>query len=178
VWSRVRNDTEDINFNAAQGNDFGAEWADGINDRRHHVTVRGVWGPLERLSVSGIFDWQTGTPINRVAYFRDLDGSGAIFGNGFIGNHDRFTEVARNAERLPASWTVDGSADWSLPFDAGTVALRAEVFNLWNRTNYSGFANGIPGGGPRTQVGRAGDPITFTTAAPPRQFQLSARWAF
>lgn len=178
VWSRVQNDTEDINFNATQGNNFEAEWADGVNDRRHHVTLRTVWAPLETLHLSGILDWQTGTPINRVAYFRDLDGSGAIFGNGFIGNHDRFAGVARNAERLPDSWTIDGSVDWILPIDAGTVALRAEAFNVLNRTNYSGFANGIPGGGPRTQVGRPDDPIDFTTAAPPRQFQLSARWAF
>lgn len=178
VWSRVRNDTEDINFNAAQGNDFSAEWADGINDRRHHVTLRSVWEPVEQLSISGIFDWQSGTPANRVAHFRDLDGSGGIFGNGFIGNHDRFAGVARNAERLPASWTLDGSADWRLPVASSDVGLRLEVFNLLNRTNYSGFANGIPGGGPRTQMGRPGDSITFTTAAPPRQFQLSARWAF
>lgn len=178
VWSQVRNDTEDINFNAASGNDFDAEWADGINDRRHHVTLRTVWRPLSQLTVGGILDWQTGTPVNRVAYFRDLDGSGAIFGNGFVGNHDRFPGVPRNGERLPSSWTLNGSAAWTPAVAGGRLALRVEGFNLLNRTNLSGFANGIPGGGPRTQVGRPGDPMTFTTAAPPRQFQLSAQWSF
>jgi hypothetical protein len=178
VLSRARNDTEDINFNASFGNDFHAEWADAINDRRHHLTLRGLWEPLDRFSVAGIFDFQTGTPVNRVAYFRDLDGSGPIFGNGFVGNHDRFAGVKRNAERLPHSWTLNGSLSWTPGLGGDALALRVEGFNLLNRTNYSGFANGIPGGGPRTQVGRPGDPMVFTTAAPPRQFQLSAGWAW
>lgn len=178
VWSRAENDTEDINFNAAIGNDFAAEWADAINDRRHRVTLRGVWEPMMGVTVAGVADWQTGTPINRVAGFRDLDGSGQIFGNGFIGNHDRYPGVARNTDRLPDAWTLDASVEWRPPVAGRELAVRGEVFNVLNRTNYSGFANGIPGGGPRTQVGRPGDPIVYTTAAPPRQFQLSARWAF
>ena len=97
VWSRARNNTEDINFNATQGNDFDAEWADAINDRRHRVAVRATWTGIERLALSGIADWQTGQPINRVAFFRDLDGSGDTFGNGFLGNQDRFFGVGRNA---------------------------------------------------------------------------------
>jgi len=176
VLSRTRNDTEDINFNAASGNDFDAEWAEGLNDRRHHVTVRGLWEPLDHLQLGGIFDLQTGTPANRVAFFRDLDGSGGIFGEGFVGNYDRLQGVKRNAERLPKAWTLNGSVSWGQPIPGGVLSVRAEGFNLLNRTNYTGFANGIPGGGPRTQVGRPGDPFTYTTAAPPRQFQFSIRW--
>lgn len=178
IWSRTRNDTEDINFNAARANDFGAEWADAINDRRHRVSVRGVWSATGRLRLSGIADYQTGTPINRVAYFRDLDGSGAIYGNGFIGNHDRFPGVPRNAERLPSAFRLDLGAAYALPLPAGPLELRAELFNALNGTIYSGFANGIPGGGPRTQVGRPGDPVVYTAAAPRRQLQVAARWRF
>jgi len=177
VWSRSQNDTEDINFNAATGNDFDEEWANGINDRRHHVTLRGVWELSDRVRVSGIFDLQTGTPVNRIAYFRDLDGSGAIFGNGFVGNHDRFPGVERNGERLPTSLTLDSSVAWTPALGGGVLSIRAEGFNLLNRTNYTGFANGIPGGGPRTQSGHPGDPFVYTTAAPPRQFQFSVQWA-
>jgi phosphatidylglycerophosphate synthase len=178
VWSRMRNDTEDINFHATQGNDFDAEWADAVNDRRHRVNVRLVWSPLDALEVAGVVDWQTGTPVNRVAFFRDLDGSGAIFGNGFIGNHDRFVGVPRNGERLPAAWTLDASVAWWAGLGPGRLGLRVDGFNLLDRTNLSGFVNGIPGGGPRTQVGRPGDPMEFAAAAPPRQVQLSATWRF
>jgi hypothetical protein len=178
VLSRSQNDTEDINFNAVTANDFDAEWATGINDRRHHVTLRGVWEPRNRLRFSGIFDMQTGTPANRIAHFRDLDGSGGIFGEGFVGNFDRFPGVDRNDERLPMAWTLNGSVAWTPNLGSGVLSVRAEGFNLLNRTNYTGFANGIPGGGPRTQVGRSGDPFTYTTAAPPRQFQFSVQWAF
>ena len=181
--SRTRNDTEDINFHATRGNDFAAEWADAVNDRRHHLTLRSVWvpaatGALARLRLGGVADYQSGAPMNRVAFFRDLDGSGPIFGNGFLGNHDRFPGVPRNGERLPGAFRLDGSASYGVPLGTGTLDIRVEAFNVLNASLKTGFANGIPGGGPRTQVGRPGDPVVFTTAAPPRQFQLSARWHF
>jgi outer membrane receptor protein involved in Fe transport len=178
VWSRARNDTEDINFNAASGNDFDAEWADAINDRRHRLTIRGFYTLAGRVRLAAVGDYQTGTPINRVAHFRDLDGSGVIFGNGFVGNHDRFPGVPRNGERLPDAFRVDASAAYAVPLGRGQVDGRIDIFNMLNSTQRTGFANGIPGGGPRTQVGRPGDPIVFTTAAPPRQVQLSVRYAF
>jgi hypothetical protein len=178
VWSRAQNDTEDINFNATQGNDFAAEWADAINDRRHHLTLRASFTFLERLRLGGIADYQTGTPINRVAFFRDLNGSGPIFGNGFVGNHDRFPGVPRNGERLPNTFQLAASAAFLLPLQGAPLELRADLFNLLNSRIISGFANGIPGGGPRTQVGWPGDPVEFTTGGPPRQLQLSARYVF
>lgn len=184
-WSvtRTRNDTEDLNFHATKGNDFDAEWADAVNDRRHHLTLRTTWNPqtqgaASRLHMGFVADYQTGTPINRLAFFRDLDGSGPIFGNGFLGNHDRFPGVPRNGERLPAAFRIDGSLGTGFGLWGGTLDVRIEGFNLLNSTLQTGFANGIPGGGPRTQVGRPGDPIVYTTAAPPRQFQLSGRWHF
>lgn len=183
VWSRTRNDTEDINFHATQANRFDDEWADAINDRRHHLTLRSHWRPAaqgwaSRLFVGGVADFQTGTPVNRIAFFRDLDGSGPIFGNGFLGNHDRFAGVPRNGERLPHAFRVDGSMGYAIPLPTGSLETRLEIFNVLNSTLKTGFANGIPGGGPRTQVGRPGDPLVFSTAAPPRQFQITARWAF
>jgi hypothetical protein len=178
VWSRARNDTEDINFNAASGNDFAAEWADAVNDRRHRLTIRGFYTLAQRLRLAAVGDYQTGTPINRVAHFRDLDGSGIIFGNGFVGNHDRFPGVPRNGERLPDAFRLDASAAYVVPLGRGQIDARVDVFNILNSTLRTGFANGLPGGGPRTQVGRPGDPVAYTTAAPPRQVQLSVRYAF
>ncbi|MEX2180214.1 MAG: TonB-dependent receptor plug domain-containing protein [Gemmatimonadaceae bacterium] len=180
VWSRSRNDTEDINFNATQGNRFDLEWADAVNDRRHKITARATYTAVPRLTVAGIGDYQTGTPINRIAHFRDLDGSGDTFGNGFLGNHDRFHGVPRNGERLPDAFLMHASVSYALPFSGSRRALelRADAFNLFNSVNVSGVANGIPGGGTRTQVGRPGDPVVVNNAGAPRQIQFSARYAF
>ncbi len=178
VWARARNNTEDINFNATQGNAFDAEWADAVNDRRHRVAVRATWTGLKHLALSGIADWQTGQPINRVANFRDLDGSGDTFGNGFLGNQDRFFGVGRNSERLPSALFTSASASYQLDVGSQGIELRADVFNLFNSVNAGGYANGLPGGGTRTQLGRPGDPIVVSAVAPPRQLQFSARWLF
>ena len=177
--SRARNNTEDINFNATQGNNFDAEWGDAVNDRRHKFSLRAVYTGVRRLSLSTVFDVQSGTPINRIAgfcgaSFCDLDGSGDTFGNGFIGNQDRFFGVGRNSERLPAATLVNVGAGYAL----GPVQVRGDVFNIFNTRNVSGYANGLPGGGARTQVGRPGDAVVFPSAAPARQVQFSAHYAF
>ena len=177
--SRARNNTEDINFNATQGNDFEAEWADAVNDRRHKLSLRAVYSGVTHLSLSGVFDVQSGTPINRIAGFCgasycDLDGSGDTFGNGFLGNQDRFYGVQRNGERLPAATLLSLGAGYLL----GHVELRGDVFNVFNTRNVSGYANGLPGGGARTQVGRPGDAVVYPSAAPARQVQFSAHYRF
>lgn len=178
IVSRAQTDTEDINFNAAFANDFAAEWADAVNDRRHRVSVRSVWDATPFLRVSLIADWQTGQPANRVAFFRDLDGSGAIFGNGFVGNHDRFPGVRRNGERLPSFFELSAGVAWRIAAPGGALELRADAFNLLNGTQWGNFSNGIPGGGARTQVGRPGDPIELKNPGRPRQMQFSARYVF
>ena len=187
VWSHARNDTEDINFNAAIGNDFAAEWADASNDRRHKVTLRSIYTVSGRLRLSAIGDFQTGLPVNRVAgainpdgstVTYDLDGSGPAFGDGFIGNSDRFFGVPRNGERLPSFFTLSVSAAYLLDTGIGGFEIRADVFNVFNSTQWGNFANGITGGGSRTQFGRPGDPIVLRSPGPPRQFQFSTRYVF
>ncbi len=178
IWSRARNDTEDINFAATQGNDFALEYADAVNDRRHKLTLRTLYTPFGRVRLAAVADYQTGTPINRIAFFRDLDGSGGVGGNAYTGNFDRFYGVPRNGERLPGSFELNASVAYLLPLGRRDLELRADVFNLLNRTNESGYANGIPGGGPRTQVGRPGDPVAFTSAGRPRQTQVSVTYRF
>jgi hypothetical protein len=187
VWSRARNDTEDINFNAAIGNDFDAEWADASNDRRHQVTVRTIYTLSGRLRLSAIGDFQTGLPVNRVAgainpdgstVTYDLDGSGPVFGDGFIGNSDRFFGVPRNGERLPSFFNLSAGVAYLLDTGIGGFELRADVFNVFNGTQWGNFANGITGGGSRTQFGHPGDPIVLRSPGPPRQLQFSTRYVF
>jgi hypothetical protein len=187
VWSHARNDTEDINFNAAVGNDFAAEWADASNDRRHKVTLRSIYTVSDRLRLSVIGDFQTGLPVNRVAgainpdgstVTYDLDGSGPAFGDGFIGNTDRFFGVPRNGERLPSFFNLSASVAYLLDTGIGGFEIRADVFNLFNGTQWGNFANGITGGGSRTQFGHPGDPIVLRSPGPPRQLQFSTRYVF
>lgn len=192
VWSRAQNDTEDINFNATQGNCFSedrvdavtgeacnsTEWADAINDRRHRVSLRAFGTLSDKLRVAIIGDYQTGIPINRIAFFRDLDGSGDIFGNGFVGNHDRFLGVDRNDERLPSFFELNASGSYLLSLANGVLELRGDVFNLFNRTDWGNSQNGVPGGGSRTQVGRPGDPVELRAPGRPRQVQFSMRYLF
>ncbi len=187
VWSHAKNDTEDINFNAGAGNNFAAEWADASNDRRHKVTVRSIYTLADRLRLGIIGDFQTGLPVNRVAgainpdgstVTYDLDGSGPVFGDGFIGNTDRFFGVPRNGERLPSFFNLSTSVTYLLEIGPGTVELRADVFNVFNGTEWGNFANGITGGGSRTQFGHPGDPIVLRSPGPPRQVQFSTRYAF
>ncbi len=173
TWSHAISNTEDINFNASVGNNFDLDRADANNDRRHKATLRTTWTGVRRVTISGIVDAQSGTPINRVAYFRDLTGAGGAFGDGFIGNYQRFAGVPRNGERLPTALFVNASAAYDTDVGAAALTVRADVFNLLNRVNASGFATGVGGGGSATQVGRPGDPISYTTAGAPRQIQLS-----
>ena len=201
VWSRAQNNTEDINFSATQGNCFNTnridvvtgtactsdEWADANNDRRHRVTVRSVYESPRGFTVSMIGDAQTGVPLNRLAGAvtgggiarYDLLGSGPIRGNGFIGNADRFFGVGRNSERLPGFVTVGASASYRPRRSVlRGLEVRADVFNLLNSLAWGGYANGIGGGGSRVQFGRPGDAVYLFSAAPPRQFQFSARYLF
>jgi hypothetical protein len=192
TWSHSENDTEDINFNASQANCFSqdgidavtgaactsTEWSDAVNDRRHKITLRSVYTAARRVQLSVIADFQTGQPVNRVAFFRDLDGSGAIYGNGFIGNDDRFAGVPRNAERLPSFFELSGGVGYLVGLGGSRVEVRVDVFNVLNGTEWGGFANGIPGGGSRSQVGRPGDPIVLRSPGRPRQVQFSAHYVF
>ncbi|MCU0647258.1 MAG: TonB-dependent receptor [Gemmatimonadaceae bacterium] len=198
--SRAQTDAEDINFAAINANCFrkdrrdvitGAactsdEWADANNDRRHKVTVRSVHELLDRrLRLAVIGDFQSGQPINRVAGVAgangvsrfDLLGTGGVRGSAFTGNSDRFFGVPRNGERLPGFTTVNLSGAYALPTRRGDLEVRAELFNLFNATNWSGFASGIGGGGSRTQFGRPGDPVLLFSPGTPRQVQLTLRWA-
>ena len=201
VWSHAQNNTEDINFSATQANCFargrrdavtGAacnsdEWADANNDRRHRVTVRSVMSLPLAMTWSLIADLQSGVPVNRLAGTasaagtarHDLIGTGPVRGNSFIGNADRYLGVDRNSERLPGSVTMATGLGYRFPLRGGEgLELRADVFNLLNTLVWGGYANGIGGGGSRTQYGRPGDPTYLFAAAAPRQFQFSARYVF
>ena len=179
--SKLTNNTDDINFRAANSNDFSTEWGPSANDRRHVISAVGYLYPLDglTLSVAGLF--QSGQPVNLVpdaSIFgtQDLNGDGASFGENFVGNSDRFPGAKRNSGRLPWSATVDVGARYAVPGFGGRFELSADVFNVFNANNESGFANAATTSN-QVQFG-GGAPFMQRNAGPPRQFQFGAAYKF
>lgn len=181
TFSKLTNDTDDINFRAANSNDFSTEWGPSANDRRHVISAIGYLYPFDgvSLSIAGLF--QSGQPVNlvpdaRIFGTQDLNGDGASFGENFVGNSDRYPGAARNSARLPWSATVDLGARYAIPGFGGRFELSADIFNLFNSNNESGFANAATTSN-QIQFG-GGAPFVQRNAGPPRQFQFGAAYKF
>lgn len=178
--SSLKNDTDDINFRA-ENNDFSTEWGPSANDRRHVISAVGYLYPAEGLtfSMAGLF--QSGQPVNlvpdaRIFGTQDLNGDGASFGENFVGNSDRYPGETRNSARLGWSATVDLGLAYAIPIIGGALELRADVFNVLNTNNESGFANAATTSN-QVQFG-GGAPFVQRNAGPPRQFQFGAAYKF
>lgn len=180
--SRLRNNTEDINFRAEDSNRFEREWGPSINDRTHVINAIGSYDLLPSLKLSLAALIQSGQPINRIpdaALFgtTDLNGDGRSFGDAYVGNSDRQPGESRNSDRLPWTSTVDMGIAYRLKWGSAHLEARADVFNLFNEVNLSGYSNNATQSN-QIQVGPAGTAIVRRNAAPPRQFQFSLRYLF
>ncbi len=179
--SRLRNDTDDINFRAANSNDFAAEWGPSANDRRHVISAVGYLYPVDGLTLTAAGLFQSGQPVNLVpdaSIFgtQDLNGDGASFGENYLGNSDRYPGEPRNSARLPWSATVDLGVRYALPILGGTLEASADVFNIFNANNRSGFANAATTSN-QIQFG-GGANFVQRNAGPPRQFQFGLAYKF
>ncbi|MCY7329961.1 MAG: TonB-dependent receptor, partial [Saprospiraceae bacterium] len=179
--SRLRNNTEDINFKAQDNNNFEAEWGPGINDRTHVINAIYSYFPVKGLGITAAALIQSGQPINRIPDASiygtsDLNGDGRSFGDAYVGNSDRQPGESRNSDRLPWSNTLDVAAEYRFP---GTgLSLRADVFNVFNAVNLSGYSNNATQSN-QVQVGPASSGLLVRrNAAPPRQFQFTLRFGF
>lgn len=179
--SKLTNNTDDINFRASNANDFGADNGPSANDRRHVISAVGFLYPASglTLTLAGLF--QSGQPVNlvpdaRIFGTQDLNGDGASFGENFVGNSDRYPGATRNSARLPWSASVDLGVRYAVPALSGRPELSADVFNLFNANNESGFANAATTSN-QVQFG-GGAPFVQRNAGPPRQFQFGAAWKF
>lgn len=178
--SKLTNDTDDINFRASDANAFGADFGPSANDRRHVISVVGFFYPMEGLTLTAAGLFQSGQPVNFVpdaSIFgtQDLNGDGQSFGESFVGNSDRYPGTARNTGRLPWSSSVDLAVRYAPPWLFG-LELSADVFNVFNTNNQSGFANAASTSN-QIQFG-GGVPTVQRNAGPPRQFQFGAAWKF
>ena len=127
---------------------------------------------------------QSGQPINRIPDARlygttDLNGDGRSFGDAYDGNSDRYPGASRNSDRLPWSYVFDLGAQYRVPLGGGgrPLELRVDVFNLFNRTNLSGYSNNATQSN-QIQIGPPGGPIVEKNSWPPRQLQFGVRYAF
>lgn len=178
--SRLTNNTDDINFRASNSNQFDAEWGSSINDRRHVVSALAYFYPWPSLSVSVAALFQSGQPINYIpdtSIFgtTDLNGDGASFSDAYLGNSDRAPGVARNSGRLDWSKTIDIGVRYSPSLGDGRLELSADVFNVFNENNASGFANSAT---QSNQIQVFSEPFIQRNAGPPRQFQFGLRYSF
>jgi hypothetical protein len=180
--SRLRNNTDDINFQAETANRYADEWGPSVNDRTHVISAVGTVYPTDRLRVTLASLLQSGQPINWVpdaSIFgtRDLNGDGREYGAAYVGNSDRWPGAERNSGRLPWSTRFDLSAQYAWSVANGRVVARADVFNLLNTENLSGFANNATKSN-QIQVGPPGSDIEEKNLGPPRQFQFGVRYEF
>jgi outer membrane receptor for ferrienterochelin and colicin len=177
--SSLRNNTEDINFRAEDANNFGDEWGPSINDRRHVLSAVFDYYPIKNFTFTIAALLQSGQPINRIPDARifgttDLNGDGRSFGDAYVGNSDRFPGESRNNDRLPWSNTFDigGEYNWS------NVILRADIFNVFNANNLSGYSNNATQSNQIQAGAKSSGVIVQRNAAPPRQFQFTIRYLF
>ncbi len=181
--SRLTNNTDDINFRAQDANDFDDEWGPSLNDRRQVLAGVFAWYPLDGLTFSIAPLIQSGQPVNRIPDASiygttDLNGDGRSFGDAYVGNSDRSPGEKRNSDRLPWSETVDLGAAYRFRLHGRQILeIRADIFNLFNTVNLSGYSNNATQSN-QIQIGPPGYGITQKNSGPPRQFQFGIRYAF
>lgn len=182
--SSLRNNTEDINFRAMDANNYENEWGPSINDRRHNINGIFNWFPVENSLITFAGLLQSGQPINRIPDAEiygttDLNGDGSGFGEAYVGNSDRSPGESRNNDRLPWSFNFDVHLQYSFDFMGDNqLELSADVFNVFNVENLSGFPNNATQSN-QIQAGSASSGrFVQRNAGPPRQFQFGARYLF
>ena len=178
--SKLTNNTDDINFRSANSNQFNEEWGPSINDRRHVISSVLSYFPRETISVALAAQIESGQPINLIPDATifgttDLNGDGASFTDAYLGNSDRAPGVSRNSDRLPWSITFDLGLRYQPRVGSGRLELSADVFNILNRNNLSGFANSAT---QSNQIQVFGQPFAQRNAGAPRQFQFGMRYLF
>lgn len=180
--SSFENDTEGINFRAQDANNYGAEWGPSINDRTHNLNGIISYYPIKNGTITLASLLQSGQPINRIPLgfgTTDLNGDGSGFSDAYQGNSDRFPGESRNSDRLPWSTNFDLGVQYQFEITtSGKLELRADVFNLFNAENLSGYSNNATQSNQIQGGSAASGLFQQRNASPPRQFQFSVRYLF
>jgi hypothetical protein len=157
-----------------------AERGPSTQDQRHRFVFSGLVVAPWDVQISSIVTVASGRPYNILAG-ADLNGDGN--GGAFPPDRARSTvadpasSVSRNSATLPNQATVDLRVSRRFPLGSRVSADGMfEVFNLFNRTNYTEI-NNIFGTGayPNSPLATFGQ---FTQAGPPLQVQLAVKISF
>ena len=181
--SSLKNNTDDINFRAADANNYNNEWGPSLNDRRHVISGVLYYYPVKAFSFSVATLLQSGQPVNRIPDATvygttDLNGDGGSFGDAYVGNSVRQPGESRNSDRLPWSKLFDIGLQYNLYLiHAGQFEIRADIFNIFNTQNLSGYSNNATQSN-QIQIGPRSYGILKKNAGPPRQFQFGIQYKF
>lgn len=180
--SSSKNDTDGINFRPSDGNNYANEWGPSVNDRTHNINGIYSYYPFKGTTVTLAGLLQSGQPINRIPLgfgTTDLNGDGASFSDAYQGNSDRFPGESRNNDRLPWSTTFDLGVQHQITIAGNNkIELRADIFNLLNAENLSGYSNNATQSNQIQGGSSASGLFTQRNASPPRQFQFGVRYLF
>jgi len=166
--SKTMNDTDDINFRPVDSNNPNAEWGPSMNDRRHVFALSGEIQAPWKFQVLPILFLSSGQPYN-VTTGADNNSDGVY--------NDRPAGYSRNNQRTGGYKQVDLAVMRKLKLsERCSLDLKAEAFNLFNFTNFSGFFNYGASGVRLVESGT----LAFqpTAAGPARQFQFNAKLHF
>jgi hypothetical protein len=166
--SSIENDTDDINFRPVDSRRADDEYGPSLNDRVSVFALNGHVLLAAEIELMPILFLSSGQPLNVVT---GGDNNGDTIFN------DRPAGVGRNTERTSGYSQLDLGIIRRFRVSSGiNLEARAEIFNLFNTVNYSGFFNfGASGVRPDESGTLAFQP---TVAGPPRQFQFAARLTF
>jgi hypothetical protein len=161
------------------GFDPTAERGPSLQDQRHRFVLSGSYLAPGGVRIAGTASVSSGVPYTVLAGV-DLNGDGD--GGGFPSDRarrvpgDPASALPRNTGRLPAEATVDLRVSRVFGVGATRVEPIVEVFNLFDRVNYTDV-NNVFGTGrhPDEPLPTFGQ---FQRAAPPRQVQLALRVTF
>ncbi|MGZ8867275.1 MAG: TonB-dependent receptor [Thermoanaerobaculia bacterium] len=152
------------------------EYGRGRGDERYRVVLSGVFHLPLGFIAAPIYEYGSGQPwTHRLGYDFNADGK----------NSDRPLGVERNGEDGPSFQQLALRLTKSFPVGGGQLQAIAEVFNVFDRTNYdvqsivSGeFLSGPTASNPALAYNPNPRFGQYNATLPPREFQLGLRWIF
>ena len=159
------------------GFDPNSEKGPSVQDQRHRLVASGIYMLPKEIELSSIVTIGSGRPYNILAGVDlNADGDGGATDRARETLSDIATSVYRNAGMLPSQAIVDLRV--ARRFRVGRLNVDGifEVFNLFNRSNFTAvnnvFGTGSYPSGPSPTFAQ------FTQASPPRQVQIALKVGF